>query len=222
MGSEKSWQLKDWWSSLGKNGWPLLVGSFYRDELLHAISAQTRRALLTDLLSYLLWINYLSILSWFDFEQVQLLLQYLTKPSPRKHTHMVLNIGGLLSPRRTTQVLQLSRRLSFTKNKILSTKHTSKVMWKWPRAAEFHKQHLDVFCHFFCSSGHCSLTLFPFTHHPFSTPFTKVSSSLEQWACNSLQRTLVNINWCFQYYKLLKICSLWLITKYTLCSIQEY
>lgn len=33
------------------------MGSFYREELLCAMSAHTRRALVTDLLSYSLWIS---------------------------------------------------------------------------------------------------------------------------------------------------------------------
>jgi len=39
------------------------MGSFYKDELLRATSIQTRSALVTDLLNYLLRINSLSILS---------------------------------------------------------------------------------------------------------------------------------------------------------------
>lgn len=131
MGSEKSWQLKDWWSSLGKNGWPLLMGSFCRDELLCAISAQTRRALLTDLLSYLLWINYLNILSWFWF-WTSLSAAVISHKS--QHTQMVLNIS-LLSPRWTTHVLQLRRRLCFAKNKVHCAKQVSKVTWEGHREA---------------------------------------------------------------------------------------
>lgn len=135
MGSEKSWQLKDWWSSLWKNGWPLLMGSFYRDELLCAISIQTRSALVTDLLNYLLWINYLSVLSWFWFwASVITAIICITNPCPTKHIHMVLNCGhirSLFSPSGTIYVLKMSRRLCFAKNKINLTKHMSKeVTWK--------------------------------------------------------------------------------------------
>lgn len=216
MGSEESWQPKDWWSSLGMNGWPLLMGSFYREELLCAVSAQTRRALVTGLLSYLLWINKYPFLI-LSLNKSKCCCNVSQIPTP-----LVVNIRSVPSPRWTIHVLQLIRRLCFAKNKLHCAKHMSKVTWKGHRAAEFHKQHLDVFCHCFWSSGHCSFILFPFTHQPFPTPFTKVSSSLEQQACISLKRTLMNINWCSQITKLLKICGLWLITKYMLCYIQEY
>lgn len=202
MGSEKSWQPKDWWSSLGKNGWPLLMGSFWRGELLCAISAQTRRALLTDLLSYLLWINYLSILSWFWTSLSAAVISHKSQ-----HTQMVLNIRSFLSPKWTT-ILQLRKRLWLAKNKIHCAKHT----WAKSQERDTEQQQLWPLL----------LNLSPFQHHPFSTLFTKVSSTLEQWACISLKRTLVNVNWCFQNCMLSKIWGLWLITKYTLCYIQEY
>lgn len=140
MGSEKSWQLKDWWSSLGKNGWPLLMGSFYRDELLCAISTQARSALVTDLLNYLLGLNYLSILSWFWlWASLITAVICITNPSPTKHIHMVLNCSHMrsfFSPSGTIYTLKVSRRLYFTKNKIHPTKHMSKeVTWERQRGS---------------------------------------------------------------------------------------
>lgn len=142
MGLEKSWQLKDWWSSAQKNGWPLLMGSFYGDELLCAISVQTRSTLVTDLLSYLLWINYLRILSWFWFwTSLITAVTCITNLSPTKHIHMVLNYSHmrrLSSLSGTIDTLRLSRRLCFTNNRVPTTKHPSKEdKWKTCRGSIF-------------------------------------------------------------------------------------
>lgn len=124
MGSEESWQPKDWWSSLGKNGWPSLMGSFHRENSVCKGCPDQEG----------LWDRLAELLSEEKLSKDSVLILILSKSKCccnssgiPAHTHLVVAIRGVLSPRWTVRVPQLGRRLGFAKNELHSAKHETKV-----------------------------------------------------------------------------------------------